>query len=132
MPQLLLDTHILLWYAQGDAKLSVAAAESIRLAGADCCISRATLWEVAIKNGSGKLDLRTSFANWQALVQTQEFSLLEISDSHLVALNQLPYIGDHRDPFDRLLIAQALSDDLTLVSRDAKFKDYAGLKLNWV
>lgn len=125
MARLLLDTHTLLWYAQNDPRLPLAVAQAVQAAGAGCFISRATLWEVAIKNSLGKLLLPIPFAAWQAAVRTQGFTLLEIGDTHLQKLNELPYPGDHRDPFDRLLIAQALAEDLTLVSRDAKFADYA-------
>ncbi|WP_223648734.1 PIN domain-containing protein [Hymenobacter psoromatis] len=59
------------------------------------------------------------------------FQILPILDKHLVIYATLPQVKDHRDPFDRLLIAQALSEDLTLISRDGKFTDYAGLKLRW-
>lgn len=129
--QLLLDTHTLLWYAQGDARLPATTALAIRSAGADCLISRVTLWKVAIKSSLAKLVLPGGFAGWQAAVQIQGFVVLEISDAHLLALHQLPYVGDHRDPFDRLFIAQALCEGLTPVSRDGKFADYPGLQLRW-
>ncbi len=64
-------------------------------------------------------------------LRTYDFHFLEISDAHLLQLSQLPQMPDHRDPFDRLLIAQALSEDLTLISRDGKFGAYPGLRVQW-
>ncbi len=66
-----------------------------------------------------------------ANIRSGGFAVLPIEDAHLLRYAALPQVKDHRDPFDRLLIAQALTDDLTLVSRDGKFRDYAGLKLQW-
>ena len=102
----------------------------IQQAGNFCFVSRASLWEVTIKHSIGKLVLPDGLVKWLADVR-QQFPLLEITDAHLITLNQLPAVKDHRDPFDRLLIAQALNEDLTLVSRDGKFAAYPGLKLQW-
>ncbi|MFD1469071.1 type II toxin-antitoxin system VapC family toxin [Hymenobacter caeli] len=107
MSRLLLDTHTLLWYAQDDARLPAQTVQAIQASGGGCFISRVSLWEVAIKSSLGKLVLPGDFTGWQAGVQEHGFSLLEITDVHLAALHRLAYVSDHRDPFDRLLIAQA-------------------------
>lgn len=123
----LLDTHTLLWFAQNDPQLPRRLVEFISTRD-DCHISRGSLWEVAIKFSSGKLKLHMTYSQWLRLVQAQGFCLLEITDAHLRTLTGLPH--HHRDPFDRLLIAQALTDDLTLLSRDAKFADYP-VRVEW-
>lgn len=123
MKRLLLDTHALLWYAQGASELPGDLVQLIQQAGNNCFISRASLWEVAIKSSLGKLVLPGGFGVWQARVRAQGFALLEISDEHLQCLHGLPY--HRRDPFDRLPIAQALTENLTLVSRDTKFANYS-------
>ncbi|AMR29012.1 hypothetical protein A0257_19170 [Hymenobacter psoromatis] len=96
------------------------------------CISRISLLEIAIKSQLAKDDFPLIFDHWLQRFQLFDFEVLEITDAHLVALSQLPLVKDHRDPFDRLLIAQALTENLTLISRDGKFGEYAGLKLQWV
>ena len=95
------------------------------------CISRISLLEIAIKSQLARSDFPLDFEQWVQRFQQFDFELLEITDAHLVKLSQLPTVKDHRDPFDRLLIAQALSEDLTLVSRDGKFGEYAGLNVQW-
>ncbi|RZK14503.1 MAG: type II toxin-antitoxin system VapC family toxin [Hymenobacter sp.] len=125
----LVDTHTLLWYSQNDSQLPTAVAGLLQQPDAICYMSRASLIEIAIKLNIGKLKLLNPFALWLAKTKFSGFRLLEIQNSHLLEFLQLPL--HHRDPFDRLLIAQALAEDLTLVSRDGKFKEYAGLKLRW-
>ena len=131
MADFLLDTHALLWYAQSPALLPVAVIEIIRDAEATVYLSRVSLLEVAIKYSVGKLELRATFQQWLQKVTQAGFIRLEIADQHLMTLASLPLLPNHRDPFDRLLIAQALTENLTLVSRDGKFGEYAGLKLQW-
>jgi PIN domain nuclease of toxin-antitoxin system len=130
MSGLLLDTHALLWYGQAEPDMSPGLLALMRGAGSTCFISRASLWEVTIKHSLGKLAMPDGLAKWLADVWGQ-FPLLEITDAHLLQLSQLPAVKDHRDPFDRLLIAQALAEDLMLISRDGKFGAYAGLQVRW-
>jgi len=91
------------------------------------------LLEMAIKSQLAKADFPLVFEQWLARFQQFDFELLEITDAHLVQLSRLPTVKDHRDPFDRLLIAQAITENLTLVSRDGKFAGYAeaGLRTRW-
>lgn len=130
MSNLLLDTHTLLWYGQEASQLPAGVVALLSQPEVSPLISRASLWEVTIKHSLGKLILTEGLAKWLAEVRRQ-FPVIEITDAHLLQLNRLPPVKDHRDPFDRLLIAQALTEDLTLISRDGKFADYAGLKLRW-
>jgi len=129
MPRYLLDTHTLLWYSQKDAQLPATLVETLAEPSAVRYISRASLIEIAIKVNIGKLTLPQPYEAWLERTKFAGFRLLEIQHKHLKEFVRLPL--HHRDPFDRLLIAQALTDDLTLVSRDGKFRDYAGLQLRW-
>lgn len=79
----------------------------------------------------GRITLLPDLATWFAQVRSVGFEVLAITDAHLARYAALPQVPSHRDPFDRLLIAQALTEDLTLVSRDGKFAAYPGLKLRW-
>jgi PIN domain nuclease of toxin-antitoxin system len=127
----LLDTHALLWYAQAPKLLPEEVIQLICQPDAVVYLSRVSLLEVAIKYSIGKLELKGTFERWLQRIGQMGFRKLEISDQHLTTLATLPMQPDHRDPFDRLLIAQALSEDLTLISRDGKFAAYAGLRLQW-
>ncbi|TDN35944.1 type II toxin-antitoxin system VapC family toxin [Hymenobacter sp. UV11] len=131
MADYLLDTHTLLWYAGADPRLPSAISQRIADPTVRVVVSRASLWEITIKESLGKLILSQPYAQWMQTLRTYDFYFLEITDAHLLTLSGLPAVKDHRDPFDRLLIAQALTDDLTLMSRDGKFGEYAGLKLQW-
>lgn len=131
MADYLLDTHTLLWYAGADPRLPHAIGQLIADPTIRIVISRASLWEITIKEGLGKLILSQPYAQWMQMLRTYDFHFLEISDAHLLQLNRLPQVKDHRDPFDRLLIAQALSENLTLISRDGKFGEYPDLLVQW-
>lgn len=133
MADYLLDTHTLLWYAGADPRLPTAIGQLIADPTNSILISRASLWEITIKESIGKLILSQPYAQWMQTLRTYDFYCLEITDAHLLKLSQLLSVKDHRDPFDRLLIAQALTENLTLVSRDGKFAAYAeaGLHTRW-
>lgn len=114
----LLDTCVLLWWLSGDPRLSREWEE--RLRGARCLVSAASIWETAIKHQLGKLPLSP-----QALVtaaQQAGFALLAITPDHAAATALLP--PHHKDPFDRLLIAQARSEGVLLLSTDRALKRY--------
>jgi len=122
--KLLLDTHALLWFLREPAKLPADVLREIQLAGPDAMVSMGSLWEIAVKSSLGKLELPDSFDKlFPQSVFDSGLSLLPIEPSHFTAVNQLPW--HHRDPFDRLLIAQAKVEHLTLVSRDGCFSAYA-------
>ncbi|MBC8084228.1 MAG: type II toxin-antitoxin system VapC family toxin [Hymenobacter sp.] len=120
--RLLLDTHTVLWYSRNSPELLPRVAELIQSPGSICFVSRATLWEVSIKVSINKLILPVHFAQWVRQVREAGLHPLEITDDHLTTLLALPH--HHRDPFDRLLIAQAITEDLTLLSRDEHFAAY--------
>jgi PIN domain nuclease of toxin-antitoxin system len=128
--RLLLDAHALLWWLGGDEQLSASAREAIE--GADApLVGAGTLVEIAVKRSLGKLDIG---ADWTEHVQSEGFSVLAISWVHVSRLQDLPYLRvgrqAHRDPFDRLLAAQALSERLAVVTRDAALAAY-GVSSLW-
>ena len=123
----LIDTHILIWYALNDKALSSKVIDVIKNLDNQILISKASLWEMAIKINIGKLDLRgLPFSEIENLLAENNIGVLDIQFAHFNTLLSLPL--HHGDPFDRLIISQALTDDLTVISDDGKFKLYA-LKL---
>lgn len=125
----LLDTHAYLWALAGDAKLSQRAADVFLDQAADLVLSVASVWEIAIKVSLGKLRLEASVED--VVVREREaqgIGLLAIDVRHAAAVETLPM--HHRDPFDRLLAAQALEEDLAVLSRDPAFDDY-GVQRVW-
>jgi PIN domain nuclease of toxin-antitoxin system len=117
--KVLLDTHALLWWVTDDPRLSDAARDAILVA--DVAVSVVSLWEIEIKRGLGRIDVDTR-ALIREVSQTEGFRMLEIRSSHVLTLGELPLL--HEDPFDRMLIAQAIRDRLTLVSRDEAIHRY--------
>jgi PIN domain nuclease of toxin-antitoxin system len=122
--KLLLDTHVFLWLVEGDARLSSRAHAALADPQSNCLLSIASIWEMAIKVGSGKLKLNATVGvyvdHWMSEYQ---IDLLPIQKHHVCAVADLPQ--HHRDPFDRLLIAQTMCEQLTLVSGDALFQPYS-------
>ena len=122
--RLLLDTHAFLWFVSDDDKLSREAEALISEPENQIWVSTASLWEIAIKVKIGKLSLARPFATFiPEQLALNYFEELSVEQKHLARTLTLPL--HHRDPFDRLLIAQALEEDLTLVSKDSTFAQYA-------
>lgn len=115
--RLLLDTHVLIWWDEG-ARLSKRAAEAIRAAD-QVYVSAVTGWEIAIEAALGRIETTRDVG---AAVAESGFEELPLRLSHTEVLRSLP--PHHRDPFDRMLLAQAISESLTLVTRDRAFGDY--------
>jgi PIN domain nuclease of toxin-antitoxin system len=115
---LLLDTHVFLWWRADDRKLGKAAREAIGSAEL-VFVSAASAWEAAVKAGLGKLQLPGTF---QAEIEDSAFDKLAITVAHADAVSTLPY--HHRDPFDRMLVAQAWIEGLTLVTHDKLLSAY--------
>jgi PIN domain nuclease of toxin-antitoxin system len=120
---LLLDTHTFIWWDRDPAKLTPAVLQRLQSPDNQVLLSLVSLWEIQIKTQLGKLTLRGHLAD---IVQQQQIEndlrLLPIEVPHIFALEDLPQ--HHRDPFDRLLIAQSLVEQATLVSRDPVFQNY--------
>jgi len=125
----LLDAHALLWYLAGSDRLSRTALTFMRDTANLLLVRPATLWEIGIKDALGKLTLPEPFAQlFPARLDANGIVLLPILVPHLHRHRRLP--AHHHDPFDRLLIAQALAEDLSIVSCDAEFPAY-DVKLVW-
>ena len=119
----LLDTHALIWYIGGDKKLSTHARALIDDEENDLFVSNATLWEMAIKFSLGKLDLGKPFAEmFPHQLEINSINILTITVDHLKAVTKLPF--HHRDPFDRLIIAQSQVEKLPIISVDSLFDEY--------
>ena len=126
--RLLLDTHTLLWFYGGDEALPVNLKESIRNPTSECYVSIASLWEITIKINLGKLKIGTPITDLYSFLERNQFWIIPIELKHLLYLQQLPYL--HKDPFDRLIIAQALSENLAVATKDQFFSQY-GLITQW-
>lgn len=125
----LLDTHALLWFLAGSSRLSSEALKVIQEPSNTLFVSPASLWEISIKDSLGKLTLPKPFDQlFPACLDASSILILPILVHHLQVHRQLPFY--HHDPFDRLIIAQAISDDLALISCDSQFSAY-GVKLIW-
>lgn len=124
----LLDTHALIWYLEGDSNLSDQAKKAIEQKGVENYISIASLWEIAIKINVGKLVLQTSFTQIYDLIKANGFLLLPVTFEDTLLLSNLEL--HHRDPFDRMIVIQSISNGYTLISKDKAFKDYP-VKLLW-
>jgi PIN domain nuclease of toxin-antitoxin system len=126
---LLLDTHTLLWFLKNDLQLSAAAKTAVENPANRKVVSIVSCWEIAIQAGLGKLKLDEPAAILLSReIPANSFDLLTISLTHATAVEALPL--HHKDPFDRLLVAQALAESVTLVSSDVKFDAY-GIKRLW-
>ncbi|HLH51167.1 MAG TPA: type II toxin-antitoxin system VapC family toxin [Roseiarcus sp.] len=125
--RLLLDTHALLWWFVGDERLSQAAKRAISRSS-DTFVSAASAWEIAIKHRAGKLPGASAIVgDMSAAVVDEEFRELPISLNHGQIAGSLPDI--HRDPFDRMLMAQAMAENLVLVSNERLFDAYGVARL---
>ena len=113
----LIDTHIFVWYSSGDSKLSQIQNPLNKI-----LVSKASLWEIAIKVSLKKLQLGVSFENLEKYLQKCQFETLEFEHKDLQQLVRLPL--HHRDPFDRLIISQAITNNYTIITDDPKFHLY--------
>ena len=122
--KLLLDTHILLWAAGMPERLSPVARDLIEDPGNALIFSVASLWETAIKRGLGRGDFQVDPRLLRRGLLDNGYAELVITSEHVVSIDSLPRL--HRDPFDRLLIAQATVEGITLLTADPRIADYPG------
>ncbi len=116
---LLLDTHVLLWWLDDNPNLANTAKHAVSNKANLVFISSVVIWEIRIKQSLGKLNIPPDF--W-SVYKDQPFEWLDITADHAFAVGDLPIL--HRDPFDRMLIAQAKIENLTLVTHDSQIKRY--------
>jgi PIN domain nuclease of toxin-antitoxin system len=125
---LLLDTHSLIWFLNGDEKLSDKAKSAIEDSTNSKIVSIASIWEIAIKISLDKFRFPKGFKHFLDMVEDNGFEILPITFEHAIGLSILEFI--HRDPFDRLLIAQCMTDKLIIVTKDDNIKRY-NIKTIW-
>jgi PIN domain nuclease of toxin-antitoxin system len=122
--KLLLDTHLLLWAAGQSSRLSADARTFIDNQGNELLFSAASLWEVVIKTGLGREDFRVDARVLRRGLLDNGYSELPVISDHVVAIDSLPAI--HKDPFDRILVAQATVEGITLLTTDSLVGKYPG------
>ncbi len=125
----LLDTHVVLWFLEGNHKLSSLARTSIENPAYVKFISMASIWKIAIKLNLAKLQMEIGLDELKKEILQNGFELLPMRFEHFIGLSKLEDI--HKDPFDRILIAQALCENLRLISSDKNFSQYKSLDLLW-
>ena len=121
---LLLDTHLLLWAAGDPGRLSSEAQDLLSDPATELIFSTASIWEVVIKSALGRDDFRVDPRQLRDGLIQNDYSELEIRSEHALAVGSLPLI--HKDPFDRILIAQAQVENVTLFTTDDKMARYSG------
>ena len=124
----LLDTHALIWFLNGDKDLSSKARKAIESSSATNFISIVSLWEIAIKISLDRLELKAPFDKIGDEIENNNFQMLPITFQDTLILSSLPF--HHRDPFDRLLIAQSMNNQFTLISKDQHFHSY-NIRILW-
>ena len=128
----LLDTNALIWFANGDEKLSKVAIEAIENPENEKIVSVACIWEMTIKKNLGKLELKFDLQDIQNILIANRFELFDIKIHHALFVENLPLF--HRDPFDRIIIAQALTEKIDVIGIDEIFDQYfenTGIKRIW-
>lgn len=121
--QILVDTHILIWFLEGNTLLSAKRQKLISASQNEVYISIASLWELAIKISIGKITLSKSLFQIIQQLDAENIEIFPILPQHVLHIETMPF--HHRDPFDRLIIAQSQVDGLTLMSDDSEFVNYS-------
>lgn len=118
--RLLLDTHVLLWWLSDDRKLATSGRQIIANPNNDVFVSSASVWEISIKTALGRLEIELD--DLENAIARNGFRSLPIGIGHAITAGRLPAV--HRDPFDRMLVAQASVEELRIVSHDRVFERY--------
>ena len=125
MSSYLLDTHTAIWFLNGDEKISQTAKRVILNPSNRKFISIVSVWEISIKISIGKLEFNDKATGFIQLAESNDITIIPIQVDHLTTLETLPMI--HRDPFDRLLIATALCEKMTIITADENITKYQAL-----
>ena len=120
--KVLLDTHTMIWFFEGSGEISQSARNAIENDDNTCFISIASIWEVAIKLSIQKLQMNIPYDRLSSLIRENSFELIPVRFEHTKELITMPF--HHKDPFDRLIIAQSIIEKMPVVSRDNSFKHY--------
>lgn len=124
----LLDTHVVIWSITDNQNYLGSLRDEIKNLDNNCFVSIASLWEMSIKYSLNKLDLKSSLKEIFGTIESSAFRILPVTTNHLFKLSELEL--HHRDPFDRLLIAQAKAENLTIITKDTAFTSYH-VNLKW-
>ena len=119
---LLIDTQSFIWFTEDDAKMSTKIRDIMNCESNVLLLSIVSLWEITIKTSIGKLKMQRSIDDVIKNISEEGFEILPIKPNHLLVLSKLEFI--HRDPFDRMIIAQGISENIPVISSDSVFKEY--------
>ena len=119
---MLLDTHAFIWFLNGDARLPGFVKDLISDTSNKCFLSIGSIWEIAIKVSLKKIELKGAFSDIADFIASNEIEVLPITFDHVQRLLHLKFY--HRDPFDRIIIAQSLTENLTVITKDDIFRQY--------
>jgi PIN domain nuclease of toxin-antitoxin system len=125
----LLDTHALIWFLADDPILLSETKSIISEPSNSILVSTATLWEIAIKVNLGKLELNVGFSYLANILTKHRIGIIQIEFEHILSLMNLENI--HRDPFDRIIIAQSITEGLPIITKDKKIARYKGVEVIW-
>ncbi|MCF2499902.1 type II toxin-antitoxin system VapC family toxin [Dyadobacter chenhuakuii] len=120
---IILDTHALIWFFEGDSNLSAKALEAIENTNNKKFVSVASLWEIAIKTSLGKLTLQKPLDTFLSELVQSDIQILPISINQVLLVSQLDFF--HKDPFDRIIIAQSITEKFPVVTKDPSFLLYS-------
>jgi PIN domain nuclease of toxin-antitoxin system len=126
--KILLDTHILIWVLENNSALSSRHKSIISDTSNEKIVSQVSFMEIAVKLNIGKLpDFRIPLADFMMQVEKDGFTILPVSNGHISAYPLLPFVSDHKDPFDRFLIVNAIEENISIITVDEKMKRYQHL-----
>jgi PIN domain nuclease of toxin-antitoxin system len=120
--KLLLDTHAVLWFMNNSDKLSSKADKIMQSETASSYLSIASVWEIVIKSTLNKLRIEDNVHIFLAKIQNSPIRILSVSMNHIKTLSHLPY--HHKDPFDRMIVATAISENMTIITKDGNIQKY--------
>ncbi|TVQ08202.1 MAG: type II toxin-antitoxin system VapC family toxin [Bacteroidetes bacterium] len=119
---LLIDTHALIWFITDNDKLPLKTKQIIENKENNCYVSIATYWEIGIKNSIGRLELNTDLETIFQIIEEPGFETLPITINQILKNTYLEF--HHQDPFDRIIVAQSLTEKMTIITRDSQFVNY--------
>jgi len=130
----LLDTHTFIWATLQTNNLSKKSKEIISNRNNEICVSTVSFWEISLKTKMNKFSFKNiDIKDFPVYAKNMGFSIIDMQENETITFHKLPFKKDHKDPFDRMLIWQAITKDMTLISKDKLFEQYKkdGLKLIW-
>lgn len=129
MKKYLLDTHALIWYLEGSNRISKKSKNIIDDVENQCFVSIVSLWEIIIKKNIGKLSLKFDVEELISILTKNEINISQLTFDHLLVLNSLEQL--HKDPFDRIIISQAIGDNFIVITKDVNFQKYQKVNILW-